>query len=190
MNASLYMLIDTTVLDSTRIIAVADLQRSIYMGRLLHAEGRKIIAPALEGRGFAKLEHLQLQYLFWNTFGERPNDDYGILVKDCLEKAKAMEADKTDLDYLERMVARLEETQIEGQSKAEANAADGQPIDRPRRAGATLQVWEIADSLNKGEPKNPKEFRKAVIDECVRRGINASTASTQFSKWSKSKCTS
>lgn len=178
MNPTLYMLIDTTVLDSTRIVSVAELRQSICMGKLLEAQGRKVIAPVLEGRGFAKLERLQLQYLYWNTFGERPNDDYGVLLKECLEKAKALEVDATDLDYLERMVERLEDQQS-SQPKAEANAADGQPAERPRRAGATLQVWEIADEFQKQGRAN----RKEIIEECVRRGINASTASTQFSKW-------
>lgn len=47
-------------------------------------------------------------------------------------------------------------------------------------ASPTKLVWTIADSM-------PGASRKDVIAACVAQGINASTAGTQYYKWSKSK---
>lgn len=44
----------------------------------------------------------------------------------------------------------------------------------------TKMVWAIADEM-------PNATRAEVVSECVKRGINKSTASVQFGLWAKSK---
>lgn len=60
---------------------------------------------------------------------------------------------------------------------------------RPRNAGATGKVWEIADATKLEFPdvKDPKELRAEIIKRCVEDGINPATAATQFSKWKNTK---
>lgn len=59
---------------------------------------------------------------------------------------------------------------------------------KPRSAGATGRVWEIADKVESDNPtKEGKELRALIINACVKSGINPATASTQYSKWKKSK---
>ena len=179
----LYMVIDTTTTKTTKILYIAELQASQYWGRILTHRGLKVIAPALEAKGFTKLDHLDLQYLYWNTFGETPPDIYAELVQHCFARAKLLEIDKTDIRELEYQVKKIEEQQAAGLPAAPAAAA-GEPQNshRPRTAGATAKVWEIADQMAAAAGGAIPD-RKALIDECVRQGINASTASTQFSKW-------
>lgn len=58
---------------------------------------------------------------------------------------------------------------------------------RPAPGSTTGKVWGIADAqLAAGKPyseRDPKAFRKQVIDECKANGINPSTASVQFGAW-------
>jgi len=49
--------------------------------------------------------------------------------------------------------------------------------------GPTKMVWIIAGMMWRS---NPNVTRKEVIAECVKKGINRNTASTQYSKWKKS----
>ena len=61
-------------------------------------------------------------------------------------------------------------------------------LGKPKEGTATATVWIIADELNKVDPGlgiDSKEFRKCVVDQCVEKGVNKSTASTQFGKWKK-----
>lgn len=44
----------------------------------------------------------------------------------------------------------------------------------------TKLVWEVADSM-------PNASRADIIAACVAKGVNAATASTQFSKWRKAR---
>lgn len=49
-------------------------------------------------------------------------------------------------------------------------------------ASPTKLVWQIADSM-------PAANRADIIAACVAQGVNAATASTQFSKWRKARAT-
>ena len=48
----------------------------------------------------------------------------------------------------------------------------------------TKLVWTIAEEM---KTKDPKVTRKAILDECLKRGIAFYTARTQYQKWAKSK---
>ena len=63
-------------------------------------------------------------------------------------------------------------------------AGDHNGNGRPKTGTATGTVWETADAL-KAQVGEPPE-RAAVIEACVKKGINAATASTQYGKWRKS----
>jgi hypothetical protein len=54
-------------------------------------------------------------------------------------------------------------------------------IEKPTKA-----VWSIADEV---KATDPKVTRKAIVDECVRRGAAFYTARTQYQRWAKSKAT-
>lgn len=56
----------------------------------------------------------------------------------------------------------------------------------PKSGSKTGRVWEIADSLYT-PGATPKSLRKQIIEACEAEGINGSTASVQFGKWSKTK---
>ena len=75
-----YMLIDVTTVEATRVLLVATLRQVQLHGRLAQAQGKKVIAPPLEGRGLAKLEKLPLQYLYWSVCQKTPPEEYSELV--------------------------------------------------------------------------------------------------------------
>ena len=56
-------------------------------------------------------------------------------------------------------------------------------VTRPNQGTNTGTVWEIADALSKetGKPAT----RKDVLDKAVDKGINVSTAATQYGQWRK-----
>ena len=179
-----YMLIDTTTVETTRVLLVAGLREVELHGKLHRASGKTCIAPPIEGRGLAKLEKLPLQYLLWNMFQMTPPDDYEELVKQAVARLDELPLDTTPLRELERQVALIcpaAEPVAEGGEPGEAPA-------RPRTAGATGRVWVIADEvLQKRGGVIDKETRTQIIAACEVAGINAATAATQFAKWKKSK---
>lgn len=60
--------------------------------------------------------------------------------------------------------------------QAQSKAASAESI--------THKVWAICDILRKA---NPKITRKGILEECVRQGIQASTAATQYQRWRKAR---
>ncbi len=203
----LYMVIDTTVLTETRIVAVAPLLQATAIGRIIKATpGKQVICPPIEGRGFSKLSAQQLQYLFWNAKQETPAPDVETLIKNCLEFAKTFPLDPTPLEVLEGQVARLyPEGSTTPSSAATAGEAKppkaprepGEPHDRPKGTTTTGLVWDIADQqlaiVCPGVVHPfPAEFdwkvvREALMVACENEGINKATAATQYSKWKGAK---
>ena len=179
-----YMLIDVTAVETTAVLAIATNPRVVLLGKIQQAQGRKVIAPPLEGRSFSKLEKLPLQYLYWSICKETPPDDYSELLRRCLTKLDAMPADETPLEELEREVARLYPEEPVSREEKKVPRDPGAPPARPKAASTTGRVWEIADSLMN---VNALPERKAVIAACEAEGINPATASTQYGKWKASK---
>lgn len=179
-----YMLIDVTAVESTAVLAIATNPRVVLLGKIQQAQGRKVIAPPLEGRSFSKLEKLPLQYLYWSVCKETPPDDYSELLRRCLAKLDAMPVDETPLEELEREVARLYPEGPVSQGEKKAPRDPGAPPARPKATSTTGRVWEIADGMMTG---SALPERKAVIAACEAEGINPATASTQYGKWKASK---
>ncbi len=63
------------------------------------------------------------------------------------------------------------------------------PAEAPKAGSLTGEVWVIAEQVyqKNGCPSDFKSIRKIIVDRCVQRGINPSTASVQFSKWRSTK---
>lgn len=183
----MYMLIDLTKVEETKVVVVGTMHRVQLWGRLLKAQGKSVIAPPLEGRGFAKLEKLALQYLFWNHCKRTPPEDYPELVQQCLTQLKFIKPDDTSIETLEREVAKLEpEVAAEAKPKKErAPREPGAPVEAPKKTSTTGLVWVIADELTAKHGR--LATRQEVLAECAENGINPATASTQFSKWKGSK---
>jgi hypothetical protein len=210
-----YMVIDATVLQETRVIAVAPLREATAIGRIQKAAGREIICPPVEGRGFAKLTLQQLQYLFWNATQTPPLDDFGALTQAALAAVDAIPLDATPLAALEKQVAKLypdgstpsESAATAGGEPKEKRAphVPGTPHERPKATTTTGLVWDIADSvLGKLHPAldatikangvvefpaafDWKAVREALMVACETEGINKATAATQYSKWKGAK---
>lgn len=182
-----YMLIDITTPETTKVLAVAELQPSQLLGKIYQAKGLQVIAPPVEGRGFSKLEKLSLQYLYWNVCQETPPDNYAELINRCLAVIEKMPMDETPIATLQKEVARLypEGTQF-APAEPKAVREPGEPSARPKGTSTTGRVWEIADGLFTAAG-NTLPDRKSIIDACVAEGINQATASTQYAKWKKTK---
>jgi hypothetical protein len=181
----LYMLIDITTVENTRVLRIGDMERIQLHGRLYTAQGKKVIAPPLEGRGFSKLDKLQLQYLYWNTVQEAPPEEYGVLVKRCMAVINEMtpcdeplrglheEADKIDILHPVTTVA----------------LPPPPPVVKPPKATTTTGViWTICaevleDLCDNKLPADFKELRAEIVTRCKREGFNESTISVQYGKW-------
>jgi hypothetical protein len=187
-----YMLIDVTTPEETKLLKISDRKRTILWGHIYKAQGRKVIAPPVEGKGLSKLDQLSLSYFYWNLLGAAPPDDYAKLVENCMHKlALAVELDDATEGFLMKEIHRLgidlenpsAKTQpTEPKPKREDN---GIPA-RPKATTATGLVWQIADELSvKANGEIPD--RKELITACEAEGINPATAQVQFGKWKKAR---
>lgn len=179
-----YMLIDVTSVETTTIIAVAPLRIVELLGQIQTIKGRKVVAPPLEGRGFAKLDKLALQYLYWNMLQQTPPEDYQELIKSLLAKVAETPVSDATVEQLERELALL--APLEDPSTAKAPKDPNAPPTRPKGMTTTGLVWEICDRLYMLSG-NVMPERKAVMDTCAMEEINLATAATQFAKWKKAK---
>jgi hypothetical protein len=180
----LYMLIDVTTVENTRVLRVGDLERIQLHGRLYVAQGKKVIAPPVMGRGFSKLDKLPLQYLYWNTVGAEPPEDYGQLVQNCLAAINEM----TPCDEPLRGLHDLADS-IDILHPPEKVVVVAPVVIKPPKATTTTGViWQIAtevlEDLCDGQlPDDFKELRAEVVARCKREGFNESTISVQYGKW-------
>lgn len=191
MAKTLYMVIDTTNDEHCVIRAVAPIQQATLIGQtyMLEHPGRSCIAPPLDGRGFAKLDKLALQYLYWNTFQEKPNEDYGQLLKECLAKALMLPVNNIDLRMLESAKSLAADLLPTDNSKPKkVTAPKAELLTAPKKTSTCGFIWEICDSvLTQIVDNTSKEFRQTVMQRCEAEGINKSTASVQLGRWKDSK---
>jgi outer membrane murein-binding lipoprotein Lpp len=196
-NHQLYMVIDITTIEQTVIRFVAPRDAAIALGQIYMAEhpGRRCIAPPLEGRGFSKVDsQLQLQYLFWNTFAQKPSEDYATLVKDCLSYAEKMDVTETELSVLHGQLAALGGAVAKAERKEQKAAKDpaAPATDKPaapKKTSTCGLVWDLCDKvLNESKlDLSSKELRSAIMAACEQEGVNKSTAAVQYGKWKASK---
>lgn len=181
-----YLLLDVTNTETKLLLVAGDMHSAVAHGHIAKAKGLNVIAPPLEGRSFAKLELLPLQYLYWNTFHEAPSDNYATLLADCKQRFEAIPVDTTPLQELEAEVARLcpNTPETARTSKKSPKAKGGSPS-TPKSGSVTGRVWAVADALWQSSGVMPE--RRAVMAACEAEDINPSTASTQYGKWKASR---
>ena len=189
-----YMLINTTTVEQTRVLLVANLQRVQAWGKIYKAQGLTLIAPPIEGRGFSKLEKFPLQYLYWNTCGTQPPEDYTELVRNCLARIDAMPEDETDIRELEAKVRELypDEGSTSKQEKASRSREPREPGERPKATSTTGMVWVICDEALeaigfKDELTDWKAVRTKANEKATEAGIVGGTFGVQYGKWKSAK---
>lgn len=201
-----YMIIDVTTPEAVKVLRVAEMTNCQLWGRLYQAEGKKVVAPPVEGRGFGKLDRLQLQYLYWGLHQETPPEDYAALVRRCLDTIDAMPLDHTDTSWLQGEVDRLAPegtataTAQDGATTApkapKATKAPTTPADpngRPKATSTTGLVWDLADTayatvvIDGAAEPDWKAVRAELARLCSQEGINAGTMGVQYGKWKASK---
>ena len=187
-----YMLIDVTTVEETKILLISDIRRIVLHGYLQKYHGRVVIGPPAGGSGFSKLSKEQLQYLYWNHTGNPPLEDYAALLQACLELVWKLPMDETSQEALTAKVRSLCPEALDGAAVipikdrgAAAAVTQGEAPSRPKAKSTTGAVWEIADKLYSELGGLPD--RKKVLAFCESAGINAATASTQYSKWKAAK---
>lgn len=199
-----YMIIDVTTPEAIKVLRVAEMTNCPLWGRLYQAEGKKVIAPPVEGRGLGKLELLQLQYLYWSLHQKTPPEDYAALVRECLSTIDAMPIDHTDTVWLQGEVDRLapsvttaaEDGPKPAPKAPKAPKAPTTPADpngRPKASSTIGLVWDLADTAyatvvpdGAAEP-DWKAVRAELARLCSQEGINAGTMGVQYGKWKASK---
>jgi len=72
----------------------------------------------------------------------------------------------------------VEKEVVEKPAKIEQNG-----VVRPNAGTQTARVWEIAEALS--ESIGSAASRKEVLEAATAEGINASTAATQYGRWTK-----
>jgi len=195
-----YMVIDLTTIEDAKIVAVAPMKEAQLIGKILQAQNRRVIAPPLEGRGFAKLEMNVLQYIFWNMTKTPPTVEYAELLKAALAAAEEIPLDEVPLHELEKTVRDLYPD--EGSSKSSSGPKEpktpkepGAPADRPKATSTTGRVWELADvayaavmaKVADGAAPDWSVIRAEIIKLTDAEQINKATAATQYSKWKSAK---
>ena len=71
------------------------------------------------------------------------------------------------------------------QPKPSSGAASGGPTPTPQGTGATAKVHQIASAIHAANPLTSRARRSEIINECIKQGVNESTAATQIAKWFK-----
>jgi hypothetical protein len=184
---------------SAKVIYKADMQKATLLGRLymLQHPGFKVTAREIAGRSFSKYDKETLQYLYWNTFGLTPSDDYNVLIQDIVKECEKLPLSETENAWLESQISEYDyKTEITPSGKIvynnipkppqKTNSEKSEQVSRPPRTGTTTAlVWEIVNEQYK-TITDLKKLREVCQDIVVNKeGINASTFSVQFSKWKK-----
>lgn len=206
-NEMNYMLIDITTMETTKLLLTGTLRQVQLHGRLLKADGRKFVAPPLEGRGLSRFKMEELQYMLWNTWNASPVNakgepkPFGDLLAECLHAAQQVLPDGTTIELLEAEVAKLappgdgETDEIDTECKPAKKATprtQQKPGEAPAATSTTGKVWIIADRVLAAHPAvtattDWKPIRETIIAACESEGINKATAATQYSKYKASK---
>ncbi len=192
----MFLLIDVTTIESSKILLKADVREVQLWGQIHKAKGLKVDAPPALGTSFSKYDLLQLQYIYWNTFEARPSDDYATLVVEIRERMiHELEIDTTPVRELERLApvapsppAQPPTGQNVGKGEGDKTTAVKPKVkkegERPKEGSLTGAVWELCDELMATLGRMPE--RKEAIDYCVDPGgLHPATAGTQYSKWKK-----
>lgn len=194
MPAAKYMLLDVTGGGCQLALVAASKEVQLH-SRLLVADNpkRKLIAPPLEGRGFAKLTVLQVGQLI-QSLGGKPFGSFGELCQQALELVAKTPIDGRSVASLEREVEKrgLPEPVVgwaatpalapAGKPKKERSTEFSEPV-KPKAGTTTGLVWELCDGLMAKLKRTPTSKEAWAV--CEPEGIKQGTFSVQFGKWKK-----
>lgn len=160
------------------------------------------IGPRESRTTYSVFTEMELKILYRNITGqEHPSQDFVTLSKDVQEQVMAVEPLPVP-DKLLRYPPRPVTTHVTDkrtpdkpwnrpevkQTPPPPTVTPNKEVNRPKAGTATGRVWDIADKVYEQYPDVPvKELRQRIIAACVDKGINASTAQTQYSRWRGSK---
>lgn len=190
-----YMLLDVTG-GGCQLVLVAATKEVQLHARLLVADNpkRKLVAPPVEGRGFAKLTVLQLGELI-KTLGASPFGSFGELCQQALNLVDSQPIDERSIASLEHAVEKrgLPEPVVGWASdpslapapvkaKKERSTEFTDPV-KPKAGTTTGMIWELCDGLAKKLKRVPAS--KEAWAACEAEGVKQGTFSVQFGKWKK-----
>lgn len=191
-----YMLLDVTGGGCQLVLVAASKEVQLH-SRLLVADSpkRKLIAPPLEGRGFAKLTVLQLGSLI-QSLGASPFGSFGELCQQAFKLVAAHPVDERSIASLEHAIEKrgLPEPVIgwaadptlapaPAKVKKEHSTEFSDPV-KPKTGTTTGLIWEVCDGLMKKLKRTPTS--KEAWAACEAEGVKQGTFSVQFGKWKRS----
>lgn len=193
--ATKYMLLDVTG-GGCQLVLVAATKEVQMHARLLVADNprRKLIAPPVEGRGFAKLTVVQLGELI-KSLGASPFGEFEELCQQALKLMLAAPVDQCSIASLEHAIEKrgLPEPVIGWandptlapapvKAKKERSTEFTDPV-RPKSGTTTGMIWDLCDALQKKLKQVPTS--KEAWSVCEAEGVKQGTFSVQFGKWKK-----
>lgn len=173
--------------------ATPTVKQAEYWADIL-APNHDFLITGTSNRDYSCYSSYELRLLYFNTVGEAVPDtiEYGKILKGVADIARSLAVDETPImelrSKLGRDLAPIDPRPAPEKRSSPKSSGPAKTPGRPKPGSSTGKVWEIADQMHAGDPGlgiDSKEFRTCVIEECVKSGINASTASTQFGKWKK-----
>ena len=191
-----YMLLDVTGGGCQLVLVAASKEVQLH-ARLLVADSpkRKLIAPPLEGRGFAKLTILQLGELIQSQ-GDKPFGSFGDLCQQAFKLVDQHPVDERSIASLEHAVEKrglpdpvvgwaTDPTLAPAAStkpKKERSTEFTDPV-KPKTGTTTGLIWELCDALKKKLKRVPTSKEAWAV--CEAEGVKQGTFSVQFGKWKK-----
>lgn len=189
-----YMLLDVTGGGCQLLLVAASKEVQLH-SRLLVAENldRELVAPPVEGRGFAKLTVLQLGELI-QSLGAKPFGSFGELCQQALKLVDQQPMDERSVASLEHAVEKrgLPEPVVGWQHnppeaapvkpKKECSTEFTDPV-KPKAGTTTGLIWELCDALMAKLKRTPTSKEAWAV--CDAEGVKQGTFSVQFGKWKK-----
>lgn len=196
MHAAKYMLLDVTGGGCQLLLVAASKEVQLH-SRLLVADNpkRKLTAPPVEGRGFAKLTVLQLGGLI-QSLGAKPFGSFGELCQQAFKLVDVLPVDERSVASLEHAVTKrgLPEPVVGWaadpslapapavKAKKERSTEFTDPV-KPKTGTTTGMIWELCDALHAKLKRVPTS--KEAWPVCEAEGVKQGTFSVQFGKWKK-----
>lgn len=174
---------------------------------LAHCKGWFVVIDLSAPKNFGTLSSEELRELYFNSFDEHApekwtdTDFWNALHKAALDvqacgwtqaqlnqiydSRRAREA--AALALVPRAQTSMPIARVARASAPTTGAGCGNPTAqaRPKAGSTTGRVWELCDIARSkaGTVADWKTFKKAILAQCSKEGINESTGSVQFGKW-------
>lgn len=189
--------------DKLLFLKAADSVKQLeYWAEILCPDSDFLIADT-EKRIYSAFTEMELKVLYGNTIMQDLRHivpaSYNKLLNEVVKLGETLELDPTPVSDLETKLGRplgkpdprpiKEKPGKKAPTKSSGKTSSSGPAKRPKPGSATGKVWDIADKVLESSGYGPydKALRNLVVAECVKEGINSSTAATQFGKWKGSK---